>query len=81
MAKRKQAKIELVAKPEISQPDPNYDGFIVIGAGLPRTGTLSLQTALTQLLKGPCYHMFLVISSKKTDPGMAINIFLFIFFF
>jgi len=29
----------------------------VIGAGLPRTGTKSLQTALELLLDGPCYHM------------------------
>ena len=28
-------------------------GFVVIGAGLPRTGTLSLKVALTQLLGGP----------------------------
>jgi hypothetical protein len=29
----------------------------VIGAGLGRTGTLSLSAALEQLLGGPCYHM------------------------
>ena len=29
----------------------------VVGAGLGRTGTLSLKTALEQLLGGPCYHM------------------------
>jgi Sulfotransferase domain len=29
----------------------------VIGAGLGRTGTLSLKLALEQLLEGPCYHM------------------------
>ncbi|MDT8399848.1 MAG: sulfotransferase [Pseudomonadales bacterium] len=29
----------------------------VIGAGLGRTGTLSLKLALEQLLGGPCYHM------------------------
>jgi hypothetical protein len=29
----------------------------VIGAGLPRTGTQSLQIALEQLLGGSCYHM------------------------
>ena len=29
----------------------------VIGAGLGRTGTLSLKAALEQLLGGPCYHM------------------------
>ena len=28
----------------------------VIGAGLPRTGTLSLKPALERLLGGPCYH-------------------------
>jgi hypothetical protein len=30
----------------------------VVGAGLGRTGTASLQLALAQLLGGPCYHMF-----------------------
>ena len=29
----------------------------VIGAGLPRTGTNSLQIALNQLGFGPCHHM------------------------
>jgi hypothetical protein len=29
----------------------------VIGAGLPRTGTTSLKTALERLLGQPCYHM------------------------
>ncbi|MQA02504.1 MAG: sulfotransferase family protein [Streptosporangiales bacterium] len=29
----------------------------VIGAGLPRTGTTSLQAALPRLAGGPCYHM------------------------
>lgn len=29
----------------------------VVGAGLPRTGTLSLKAALERLLGGPCYHM------------------------
>lgn len=28
----------------------------VVGAGLPRTGTLSLRAALELLLGGPCYH-------------------------
>lgn len=32
-------------------------GLKVIGAGLPRTGTTSLQLALEQLLGGRCYHM------------------------
>lgn len=29
----------------------------VVGAGLPRTGTTSLKTALERLLGAPCYHM------------------------
>ena len=29
----------------------------VIGAGLGRTGTLSLKVALEQIGFGPCYHM------------------------
>ena len=29
----------------------------LVGAGLPRTGTLSMKSALTILLKGKCYHM------------------------
>lgn len=33
----------------------------VIGAGLPRTGTLSLKTALERLGYGPCYHMHEII--------------------
>ena len=30
--------------------------LVVIGAGLPRTGTLSTRAALELLLGGPCYH-------------------------
>ncbi len=37
------------------------DGFVVIGAGLPRTGTNSMQLALEKLLDGHCYHMFSVM--------------------
>ena len=33
------------------------EGFVVVGAGFPRTGTLSLKTALEKLLNGKCYHM------------------------
>ena len=32
------------------------EGLVVIGAGLPRTGTLSTRAALELLLGGPCYH-------------------------
>jgi len=40
---------------EIEKKEP--DTLLVIGAGLPRTGTLSMKSALTILLKGKCYHM------------------------
>ena len=34
----------------------------VIGAGLPRTGTLSQKVALEMLGFGPCYHMVNVLA-------------------
>jgi hypothetical protein len=37
----------------------------VIGAGLGRTGTLSLKKALEVLSLGPCYHMIEVIGNKE----------------
>ena len=37
--------------------EPNYEGYMVIGAGLPRTGTSSTRSALSTLLNGPVYHM------------------------
>ncbi len=37
----------------------------IIGAGLGRTGTLSLKFALTQLGFGPCYHMMDVFQDPK----------------
>ena len=42
------------------------EGFVVIGAGLPRTGTNSTKNALEELLGGPCYHMYTMI---KEQPG------------
>lgn len=36
---------------------PPFSGLKVIGAGLGRTGTLSLKMALEKLGLGPCYHM------------------------
>jgi len=40
--------------------------FIVVGAGLPRTGTLSTRSALKTLLHGEVYHG-LVILAERTD--------------
>jgi hypothetical protein len=41
----------------------------VIGAGLGRTGTTSLKTALEDLLGGPCYHM-LEVRERPDDPDV-----------
>ena len=41
--------------------NPSKEGFVVIGAGLPRTGTNSLRIALSHLLNGPVHHMYYVI--------------------
>lgn len=40
----------------------------VVGAGLGRTGTLSLKLALEQLLGAPCYHMAEVFSHPEHVP-------------
>ena len=39
--------------------------YVLIGAGLPRTGTLSTFTALERLLPGKCHHM----ARAAQDPG------------
>ena len=39
-------------------------GLQDVGAGLGRTGTLSLKQALEQLLDGPCYHMMEVFGKR-----------------
>lgn len=41
-------------------------GLRVVGAGLGRTGTASLKTALEQLTGGPCYHMFEVFERPES---------------
>ena len=40
----------------------------IIGAGIGRTGTNSLQVALQQLLGGPCYHMAEVFGHPEHVP-------------
>jgi hypothetical protein len=40
----------------------------LIGAGMGRTGTLSLKIALTQLLNAPCYHMTEVFDHPEDIP-------------
>ncbi len=41
----------------------------VIGAGLPRTGTLSFKLALEQLGFGPCHHMVEVLARPEVAMG------------
>jgi hypothetical protein len=43
----------------------------VIGAGLPRTGTLSQKVALEMLGLGPCYHMVNVLGDLDQAEGWA----------
>jgi hypothetical protein len=40
----------------------------IVGAGLGRTGTHSLKSALEQLLGGPCYHMMEVFGHPEHIP-------------
>jgi len=39
-------------------------GFVLIGAGLPRTGTLSTRVALQELLQGDVYHMVTLLRER-----------------
>jgi hypothetical protein len=41
----------------------------LIGAGLPRTGTLSQKVALEMLGVGPCYHMVNVLGDLDLAPA------------
>ena len=52
------SKLSLLYKTQ-QRPDEsinNPDGLLVIGAGLPRTGTTSISHALAFLLNGSCVH-------------------------
>ena len=44
--------------------------FVLIGAGLPRTGTMSTYTALEKILPGKCHHMARV-GTDKTDRNVT----------
>ena len=43
----------------------------VIGAGLPRTATLSQKVALEMLGFGPCYHMVDILSDLSRTEAWA----------
>ncbi len=40
--------------------------MLLIGAGLPRTGTMSLKIALEKLTGKPCHHMFEVVDERPS---------------
>ncbi|MEM7334090.1 MAG: sulfotransferase family protein [Chloroflexota bacterium] len=42
--------------------------MILIGAGFPRTGTMSLRAALNELGVGPCHHMAAIFMDEKQAP-------------
>ena len=46
----------------------------MICAGLPRTGTLSLKAALTQLLGGRCYHGFDNLFGGQEDVDFWLTV-------
>lgn len=47
-------------------------GLRVVGAGLGRTATMSLKTALEQLLGGRCYHMLEVSEPDQIDTWRGV---------
>ena len=49
-------------------------GLEVICPGLPRTGTLSLKAALTQLLGGRCYHGFDTLFGSQEDVNFWLGV-------
>lgn len=54
-------------KIEAEFTNTNPEELMVIGAGLPRTGTLSMKAALVKLFKGKCYHMTEVWQGDQED--------------
>ncbi len=46
----------------------------VIGAGFPRTGTLSLKLALEELGFGPCHHMSEVFADGRRQVPLWLDV-------
>jgi len=61
------AKFVMTEDKSVEITNTNPEEILVIGAGLPRTGTLSLKSALTKLYKGKCYHMKEVFDGDQED--------------
>src|SRR5205085_6684689 len=49
-------------------------GLQVIGAGLGRTGTMSLKLALEHLGFGPCYHMAEVLVQARRNLPLWLDV-------
>ena len=49
-------------------------GLKIIGAGLGRTGTMSLKLALEQLGFGPCYHMAEVFAGGRRNVPLWLDV-------
>ena len=47
--------------------------FVLLGAGLPRNGTLSTRAALKQLLGGDVYHMMTVMQERHDHHPLWIQ--------
>ncbi|KAH8874606.1 Cell wall integrity and stress response component 1 precursor [Schistosoma japonicum] len=52
----------------------NSTSLLVIGAGLSRTGTISMKRALEILLGKPCYHMIDIVMRKHEDIGKWLQL-------
>jgi len=48
----------MASRNNTKQNELQATSLLLIGAGLPRTGTTSLRDALQQLLRGECYHFY-----------------------
>ncbi|CAH8539100.1 unnamed protein product [Schistosoma turkestanicum] len=51
----------------MSDTSTTTTSLLVIGAGLPRTGTKSMKQALEILYSKPCYHMVEIVTKKHDD--------------
>ena len=59
--------------PTHKRPKPNYGGYVVIGAELPRKATMSTQAALEKILNEACYHMLTIWEEGNTEAEHREN--------
>jgi len=84
MGQIKNIKLQIVTDiKKMSSDRKGGSDLLVIGAGLPRTGTLSLMTALEMLLPGECHHgmkmwqhsdeLYDIVTSGCLEDGEKLN--------